>query len=285
MKSNLQLILAAFIWGCAFVAQSVGMDYVGPWTFNCLRFLLGSLTLAVLMPLLDRFRGIVNGRFDSETLRGGILCGAVLAAASMVQQVGIMYTTVGKAGFITALYVIIVPVLASFLGRKVPVRIWISVIAAAAGLYLLSVTKDEHIAPGDLIIFGCAVLFAVHILAIDRVGPRCDPVRLSCVQFMTAGALCLLPSLFIEKPSVSAAMAAWLPVGYAGILSCGTAYTLQIIGQRDADPSVASILLSLESVFSVLAGLVLLHQVLSLRELAGCAVMFAAILFAQKNDG
>ena len=282
MKYHLQLMLAALIWGCAFVAQSAGMRYVGPWTFNCLRFFLGFATLVLLLPFLDRIRK-KDGRFDRYTVRTGILCGLVLAAASMVQQTGIMYTTVGKAGFITALYVVIVPILSLALGKKVPVLVWAGAALACIGLYLLSMAESSRMSAGDLIILGCAFLFAVHIMVIDRFSPGCDGVRLSCVQFLTAGAVCFLPMLFIEQPEGGMVMAAWLPVAYAGIMSCGAAYTLQITGQAGADPAVASILLSLESVFSVLAGWIILQQRLSFRELCGCAVMFIAILIAQKN--
>ena len=283
MKYHLQLILAAMIWGCAFVAQSAGMNYVGPWTFNCLRFFLGTLTLLAVLPFLDKVRR-KKGSFDAVTIRAGVMCGAVLAAASMVQQTGIMYTTVGKAGFITALYVVIVPLLSLALGRKVKPLIWFGALLACVGLYLLSVNEESGMSPGDLIILGCAFLFSVHIMVIDRFSPGCDGVRLSCVQFLTAGILCFLPMLVFEHPQAVQMKGALLPVAYAGIMSCGAAYTLQITGQAGADPAVASILLSLESVFSVLAGWVLLQQRLSVRELCGCAVMFAAILIAQKTD-
>lgn len=199
----------------------------------------------------------------------------------MFQQAGILYTTVGKAGFLTALYVVLVPLLGLFLGQKTQGRVWIAALTAMAGFWFLSVTEGFQIAFGDILLVICSLLFAGHILVIDRVGDGCDGVRLSCIQFFTASALCLIPMLVIEHPQPAAIMDAAIPVLYAGVLSSGVGYTLQIIGQKGTDPAVAGMILSLESVFSALAGFVILHQVLSLRELLGCALVFCAVILAQ----
>lgn len=290
MKNNAMLLLAALIWGCAFVAQSVGMDYVGPFTFNSIRSLIGALVLVPVIFLMDALKRksgmseeeVVQSRGDTRTLvTGGVCCGVVLAAASSLQQYGIMFTTVGKAGFITAMYIVLVPILGIFLGRKVRLRIIFCVAVSVVGLYFLCMTESFSLSVGDLYVLFCALVFAVHILVIDHFSPLVDGVRMSAIQFLTAGILCGVPMLLFEKPEISSILAAWMPVLYAGVMSCGVAYTFQILGQKNADPTVASLLLSLESVFSVLAGWVLLGQSLSGKELFGCALMFAAIILAQ----
>lgn len=282
--SNICLLITAMIWGAAFVAQSKGNEYIGPWTFTCLRFMIGGVTLCVLMPFLDRVRGI-RARPDSSQknhlLKAGILCGLFLASASMFQQTGILYTAVGKAGFLTALYVVLVPLLGLLLGQKTQGKVWAAALIAMAGFWFLSVKEGFQIASGDILLVICSILFAGHILVIDRVGAGCDGVRLSCIQFFTASALCLIPMLVIEQPQLSAILDAAVPVLYAGVLSSGAGYTLQIIGQKGTDPAVAGMILSLESVFSALAGFIILHQVLSVRELLGCALVFSAVILAQ----
>lgn len=290
MKNNALLLLAAFIWGCAFVAQSVGMDYVGPFTFNSVRNLIGSAVLVPVILLMDglkRKSGMSEEEFlkqrgDNRTiLIGGICCGLFLAVASSLQQIGIQYTSVGKAGFITAMYIVLVPILGVFLGKKVRPLIILCVVIAVAGLYLLCMTGEFRLGRGDFLVLLCAFVFSGHILVIDYFSPKADGVRLSAVQFLTAGILCAVPSLLFEHPTWTDIAAAWAPILYAGALSSGAGYTLQILGQKNADPTVASLLLSLESVFSLLAGWVILHQALSAKELAGCALMFAAIVLAQ----
>jgi drug/metabolite transporter (DMT)-like permease len=289
-KNNAMLLLAAAIWGCAFVAQSVGMDYVGPFTFNCTRDLIGSLVLVPVIFLMDgqkRKSGLSEAemkkrRGDNRTLlTGGVCCGIALAVASSLQQFGIQYTSVGKAGFITAMYIVLVPILSIFLGRKLRPLIVGCVALAVVGLYFLCMSESFSISFGDLLVLLCALVFSIHILVIDHFSPLVDGVRLSALQFLTAGILCGIPMLLFEHPSIAAILEAWLPILYAGAMSCGVAYTLQILGQKDADPTVASLLLSLESVFSVLAGWVLLGQHLSSRELFGCLLMFAAIILSQ----
>ena len=281
---SLILILTAMIWGAAFVAQSVGMDHLGPFTFNMARFLIGGLVLLPAIPLLDRLSRRTPDKSPAARrtlLKGGVLCGLALGVAATAQQFGVKYTTVGKAGFITALYIVMVPLLGMLVGRKPAGHIWGSVVLAVAGLYLLCMEGSLRLGLGDLLVLGCSVLFAVHILIIDRFSPLVDGVRLSCIQFFVAAAVSAVGMLLFEQPGWSALTAAWAPVLYAGVLSSGVGYTLQVVGQKGMDPTVASLLLSLESVFSVLAGWVLLHQSMNLRELAGCALMFGGILLAQ----
>lgn len=284
------LLLTAFIWGCAFVAQSVGMDYVGPFTFNSVRSFIGSLVLVPVIFLMDSLKRkegmseeeVRASRGDTKTLiTGGICCGVVLGVASSLQQFGIMFTTVGKAGFITAMYIVIVPLLGVFIGKKVRPLILFCVALSVAGLYFLCMTEKLSLGIGDLYVLVCAVIFSVHILVVDHFSPLVDGVRLSAIQFLTAGVLCAVPMLLFEAPNLTGILAAWKPILYAGVLSCGVAYTLQILGQKGADPTVASLLMSLESVFSVLAGWVILGQALSLKELFGCGLMFCAIILAQ----
>ncbi len=283
MKSNLMLLLTALIWGSAFVAQSVGMDAVGPWTFGCLRNFIGGTTLLILMPVLDRLRGnpAEADWHNSHLLAGGLACGLVLGIAGTTQQFGILYTTVGKAGFITSLYVVLVPLLSLFLGRKVRGIVWLSAVIAVAGLYFLSMSESALPGRGDLLVLASAFVFSVHIMVIDHFSPLTDGVRLSCLQFFTAGLFCLGPMLMLEKPVWAQIAAGAGAILYAGVLSSGAAYTLQILGQKDADPTAASLILSLEAVFAALTGFLILHQSLSLRELGGCALMFTAIILAQ----
>lgn len=290
MKNNAMLLLTALIWGCAFVAQSVGMDYVGPFTFNCVRCLIGSVVLIPVIVLMDRMKKksgmseaeIRKERGDTRTiLTGGICCGVVLAAASSLQQFGILFTTVGKAGFITAMYIVLVPILGIFVGKKIRPLILVCVVIAVAGLYFLCMTEQLSLGKGDLFVLLCAFVFSIHILVIDHFSPLVDGVRMSAIQFLTAGLLCAVPMLVWERPVMGEILTAWMPILYAGVMSCGVAYTLQILGQKHADPAVASLLLSLESVFSVLAGWVILGQSLNGKELFGCVLMFVSIVLAQ----
>lgn len=290
MKNNAMLLLAAFIWGTAFVAQSVGMDYVGPFTFNSVRSIIGSVVLMPVMFLMDGLKRksgmseeeILRERGDNRTLIiGGICCGLALAVASSLQQFGIMFTTVGKAGFITAMYIVLVPILGIFLGKKVRPLIYGCVAIAVVGLYFLCMTESLSLGIGDLYVLLCAFCFSIHILVIDHFSPKVDGVRLSSIQFLTAGIVCGIAMFLFEEPNLQDIFAAGMPILYAGVMSSGVAYTLQVLGQKNADPTVASLLLSLESVFSVLAGWVLLGQSLSGKELFGCALMFCAIILAQ----
>ena len=286
LKNSLLLLLTATIWGVAFVAQSVGMDYVGGFTFNMVRSLIGS---AVLLPVIW-FMGRNSSKKAEEAqgsssrkdlLWGGLACGILMCLASNFQQFGIKYTTVGKAGFITACYIVLVPILGLFLKKKCSPFIWLAVAMSVAGLYLLCITDGFSIGKGDILVLICAVLFSFHILVIDYYSPKVDGVKLSCIQFLVCGILSGIPALIFEKPEMSAVLTAWQPILYAGVMSCGVAYTLQIIGQKNMNPTVASLILSLESCISVLAGWVILGQQLSAREIAGCVIMFAAIILAQ----
>lgn len=287
IKQSLILLLTATIWGVAFVSQSVGMDYVGPFTFNAIRSLIGAAVLIPVVFLMRKLSGETDrreethGKEDRVWIRGGVCCGVILAAASSFQQFGIKYTTVGKAGFITAMYIILVPVLGIFFGKKVGVRIAVSVAVAVAGLYLLCMTESFRLETGDILVMVCAVIFSFHIMVIDQFSPLTDGVKMSCMQFLTCGILCGICMFLFESPKLSMILAAWKPILYAGVLSCGVGYTLQIIGQKGMNPTVASLIMSLESVISVLAGFVLLHEILSKRELFGCVLMFAAIILAQ----
>lgn len=308
-KSPALLFLTAVVWGVAFVAQSVGMDYVGPFTFNCIRCLIGAVALVPCIWFLDgwkqrqggascgresagaqnsascsrRSAGAQDGASDGShaLLAGGICCGLALFVASNLQQIGIQYTTVGKAGFITALYIVMVPVFGIFLKKRAGIRVWVSVALAVAGLYLLCITDRLALGKGDILVLLCAVVFAVHILVVDHFSAKTDGVRMSCIQFLVCGLLSGVCMLLTEHPEMRLILQAWQPILYAGIFSCGVGYTLQIVGQKGTDPTVASLILSLESVVSVLAGWLLLGQRLSVRELGGCALMFAAILLAQ----
>lgn len=294
IRNSLILLLTAVIWGIAFVAQSVGMDYVGPFTFNCVRFLIGGIFLVPCMALLKKINPSQEETAKSPEQRktdrknlilGGVCCGLALCVASCLQQFGVMSTTVGKAGFITAFYIIIVPVLGLFFGRKCPLTVWVGVLLALAGLYFLCMNESMTIAGGDLLVFLCALVFAVHIMVIDHFSPLVDGVKMSCIQFFVCGLICGVLMLVFEKPQVGQLLQAWQPILYAGVMSCGLGYTLQIIGQKGMNPTVASLILSLESVVSVLAGLLFLKQKLSGREIVGCVLMFAAILLAQLPMG
>lgn len=333
IRGSVMLVISAMIWGAAFVAQSVGMDYMQPITFNTVRCLVGGI---VLLPVLAVFRkkqkeskqatqspkgsdpslgaAVAKVADISETetsaeiytalpaklaslddteeeavkkraLRdlwlGGILCGAVMFLATTIQQFGLLYTSAGKAGFITTLYIVIVPVMGLFFGRRAPFTVWVSAVIALLGLYLLSVRGDFTISPGDFLILLCAFCFSTHIMLVSYFSPRCDGVALSCIQFFVAGFLGLLPMFMLEQPTVSALLSGWVPILYTGVMSSGVAYTLQIIAQKDVNETVASVLMSLESVFSVLTGWLVLSERLNSSEIIGCALIFTAVLLAQ----
>ena len=297
VSSAILLFLAAFIWGVAFVAQSVGMDYVGPFTFNGCRFLLGGLVLTPFAFLREKKyqkSKIYKNMAEEEqkkhrrvTLLGGLCCGVAICIASSFQQAGMLYTSVGKAGFITALYIVMVPVMGIFMKKKVPAIVWMGVVLAAVGFYFLCITESFSINYGDVLLFLCAICFTFHILIIDYFAPKADGVALSCIQFWFSGIVCMSIALFKETPNISAIFAAVVPILYAGVMSCGVAYTLQILGQKHMKPAIASLILSLESVISVLAGWVILKEVLTGRQLLGCALVFSAVILAQipvKNE-
>lgn len=291
LRQSLILLVTATIWGTAFVAQSVGMEHVGPFTFIAARFALGALALLPVILLQNRrlkADGIgkgkmADGRAGSGKVlwKGGLLCGVALMSAASLQQVGIMRTTVGKAGFITAMYIIIVPILGVFMGRRIRPLIWGCVLLAAAGLYLLSMSGAFSLQSGDALCLACAVIFAVQIMLVDHYVEVADGVRLSAIQFLTASALGTVMMLLFEHASLGAVWNARVPILYAGIMSSGVAYTLQIIGQRGLNPTIASLIMSLESVIAAAAGFIFLHQTFTGRELCGCILMAAAIVLAQ----
>ena len=285
-KNALMLILTAFIWGTAFVAQSMGMDYLGPFTFNGVRSIIGGIALLPCIAMLNKING-ASGKTEGnrkDLIMGGAACGILLFTASSLQQVGIQYTTAGKAGFITAFYIVIVPVLGIFLKKKIGWKVWLAVALALAGLYFLCITEEFAVGKGDILIFLCALVFSAHILVIDHFAPRADGVKMSCIQFFVCGFVSFPFMFLLETPRISAMLDGIIPLLYAGVLSCGVAYTLQIVGQKNVNPAVASLILSLESCFSVLAGWLVLGERLSVREASGCALMFAAIILAQLPD-
>lgn len=285
LRNSFILLLTATIWGVAFVAQSDGMNYVGPYTFNFTRSIIAGFFLIPIIYLFNKKQPeeekVKNKKNWKLLLLGGICCGLALGIASCFQQIGIQYTTVGKAGFITTFYIIIVPLLGIFLKKKTGPFIWISVILALIGLYFLCIKENFTIEQGDLFIFACALCFSVHILVIDYFSPKVDGIIMSCIQFFVAGLLCFIPMLILEKPGLNQIFNAWIPILYAGVLSSGVGYTLQIIGQKGVNPTAASLILSLESVISVLAGMLLLGENLNGRELLGCILMFIAVILAQ----
>lgn len=285
-KNLCLLFVAALIWGTAFVAQSVGMDHIGPFTFNAVRSLVGGIALIPVILFFNRRKSPERReteRANRKTLLlGGVCCGLALGVASCLQQVGIQYTTVGKAGFITALYIVIVPILGLFFHKKVGAKLWISVVVAILGLYLLCMSGSLRLSWGDFLVLLCALCFSAHIMVIDYFSPKVDGVEMSCIQFFVAAVFSAVLMLAVEGvPDPHAVAISWMPILYTGVLSSGVGYTLQIIGQKGVNPTVASLVLSLESVISVLAGWVILGQSMSSREILGCVLMFGAIILAQ----
>ncbi len=285
IKSSLILLLTATIWGVAFVAQSVGMEYIGPFTFNAIRCVLGGLVLIPVILVLKKKKetGAENQeKEDKKTLwAGGIACGVILCIASNLQQFGIMEASVGKSGFFTALYIVMIPVIGIFIGKRPGIKLWFCVALAVVGMYLLCMKDGSFtIERADIMLLLCALAFSFHILVVDYFSPKVDGVKMSCIQFV-CGVLSAVGMLFTETPDISNIQAAWLPLLYAGLLSCGVGYTLQIVGQKGINPVIASLIMSLESVISALAGWVILGQVLSPKEILGCVLMFVAIIITQ----
>lgn len=309
--NSLFLFLAAFIWGVAFVAQSAGGDIVGPYTFGCIRSFLGVL---ILLPVilyrdkkgisLDVKESLLETGLSDEEIRankkarnktmwiGGICCGLALCVSSNLQQMGLYFgASSGKAGFLTACYILLVPILGIFLKKKCSWNVWVSVVVALAGLYLLCINGEFTVAFSDILLLLCALGFSVQIMLVDNYSPKVDGVKLSCIQFLVMGIITAVPMFFVEMRSLEninavwlpalSSMAAWIALGYAGFMSNGVAYTFQILGQRGTNPAVASLIMSLESTFSVLAGWVILKEYLSAKELLGCLFIFFAVMFSQ----
>lgn len=285
LKSDALLLTTAIIWGFAFVAQRVGMDYVGPFTFNGIRFAIGSFSLLPLV-LLSRGRRrpsnpILPSAGLKTTLLGGGALGLALFAGASLQQIGLVYTTAGKAGFITGLYVIIVPILGLFWRQQPKVGTWIGAILAAIGLYFLSVTEQFTIDPGDLLVLIGAFFWAAHVLIIGWLSPRINSIKLAFSQYLACSILSLICAAAIEDISMQSIFQAAIPILYGGLLSVGVAYTLQVVAQRDAHPAHAAILLSMEAVFAAIGGWLILGEVISARGLFGCALMLSGMLLSQ----
>lgn len=292
LRNTLLLVLTALIWGCAFVAQSVGAEYVGAFTFLASRSWLGGIVLLPVIAVIDRTnikRGTPTGKPKTAAERkmlliGSLCCGIFLFTASAAQQIGIETTTTAKAGFITALYVVLVPIASMFMGKRVGKKIWLCVVLGVVGLYLLCMRGSFTLSRGDAMVLLCAFLFTGQIMSVDHFAPKMDGVRLSAMQFIVVAVLSTICMFIFEKPSWSLIQSAAMPILYAGIMSSGVAYTLQIVAQKDLNPTIASLAMCLESVFSALAGWVILGQGLTFREFSGCLLMFAAIVMAQLPD-
>jgi len=291
IRAELMLLTTALIWGTAFVAQRSGMDFVGPFTFNGIRFLVGAVVMIPIIMVMDRLGNTNQPQMPMTALEkrkerkflwtGGFFCGLALLAGTGLQQMGLVYTTAGKTGFITALYIVIVPIIGIFLGKKVRMLLWVSVSLGVVGLYLLSINEGFSINIGDFFVFLCAFGFAAHILVVDYFSPKTNPIKLSAVQFFVCGALSLVIMAFVEEPEWRFIMDAAFPILYTGIMSCCVAYTFQVVAQRNVGPTVASLLLSMESVFAVIFGMLLLSEQLLPKEIVGCIIMFVAIILAQ----
>jgi drug/metabolite transporter (DMT)-like permease len=281
LKANLLLLLTAAIWGSAFVAQRAGMDHVGPFTFNGVRFALGGLSLLPLIWLMPK-PAPSAGRGDPRTLLfGGLLAGAALYFGASLQQVGLVHTTAGKAGFITGLYVVIVPLMGLIWRQRPDLGTWTGAVLAALGMYFLSVTRQFSISLGDLLVFIGAFFWAGHVLLLGWLSPRVDALRLAMVQFLVCSVLSLGTAFAAETVALSGILDAALPILYGGLGSVGIAYTLQVVAQKDAKPAHAAIILSMESPFAALAGFFLLGEILTGRGLFGCALMLAGMLLSQ----
>lgn len=281
LSGVIALLGATVIWGSAFIAQSVGMDKIGPFTFQAVRCFLAVVFLFPASALFSKGKPFWKSWADPALWRSGVICGLALFAASSLQQIGLVYTDAGKAGFLTAMYIVFVPFLGLFLGQKPGRNALLSLIPAIVGLYLLSCTSVSGINKGDVLLLLCAVAFSVQILLIDRHCAGLDGLKLNCIQALVAAVLSVPWALLTETVDASRIASCWLPLGYAGILSMGVAYTLQIVGQKRVAPSAAALLMSLESVFAALFGWLLLHETMTRAELLGCVLVFAAVVISQ----
>ena len=285
MKKQLSGVIAlsgaTVIWGSAFIAQSVGMDKIGPFTFQAVRCFLAVVFLFPASALFAKGKPFWKSWADPALWRSGVICGLALFAASSLQQIGLVYTDAGKAGFLTAMYIVFVPFLGLFLGQKPGRNALLSLIPAIVGLYLLSCTSVSGINKGDVLLLLCAVAFSVQILLIDRHCAGLDGLKLNCIQALVVAVLSVPWALLTETVDASLIASCWLPLGYAGVLSMGVAYTLQIVGQKRVAPSAAALLMSLESVFAALFGWLLLHETMTRAEELGCVLVFAAVIISQ----
>ncbi len=291
LKGNLLLLLTSIVWGISFIAQSKGVELITPMAFNGIRTMLGAIVLVPVILFLDlgkKKNCVPVQKIDKNLIIGGIVCGICLCVASTLQTAGMIYTSPGKSGFITALYMVIVPIVGLFMGKKTRPILWVSVLIAVCGLYLMCISESLSINIGDILTLLCAFVFTFHILAIDHFAPKVDGVKLACMQFFVCGVLNLTYVFLFEEPKLDPILDCWLSIGYSGIFSCGVAYTLQIVGQKYTDPTSASILMSLESVFATLTTVILVALgwdltggQLTSREILGCVLMFAAIILVQ----
>lgn len=285
MKKQLSGVIAlsgaTVIWGSAFIAQSVGMDKIGPFTFQAVRCFLAVVFLFPASALFSKGKPFWKSWADPALWRSGVICGLALFAASSLQQIGLVYTDAGKAGFLTAMYIVFVPFLGLFLGQRPGRNALLSLIPAIVGLYLLSCTSVSGINKGDVLLLLCAVAFSVQILLIDRHCAGLDGLKLNCIQALVVAVLSVPWALLTETVDASRIASCWLPLGYAGVLSMGVAYTLQIVGQKRVSPSAAALLMSLESVFAALFGWLLLHETMTGAEKLGCVLVFAAVVISQ----
>lgn len=288
LKGNLMMLLTAFLWGLSFISQSKGVENLSPIAFNGIRSILGGI---VLLPVIFFFRP--KEKISKDLILGGVVCGVFLCIATTLQSIGMVETSPGKAGFITALYMIVVPIIGIFIGKKPSKTVTIAVIVAVISLYLMCIKKGEQILKGDILVLICAFVFAGHILAIDYFSPKADGVKLSCIQFFVCGIINMIWAFLFDMDNISLKKVTdcWMAIGYSGIFSCGVAYTLQMIGQKYTDPTSASILMSLESVFATLATVVLVAfgwdltgGQMDTRQIIGCVLMFVAILLVQLPD-
>lgn len=300
LKGSLLLFLGAFIWGTTFIAQSVGVNHLNAFAFNCIRNFIGVIALlpVLLWQICTKPKNMnsvqeidssanslyqnIKEIFSKDLLIGGLICGTALCIASNFQQLGIAYSTVGKSAFITALYIVLVPLLGLFFKKKLSIQIWIGVILAMIGLYLLCM-KDEVfvLSTGDIYLLLCAFFFTIQITAVDHFAPKVNCVALSMMQFFVTAILSAIGMIFTKIPTWADITAAAIPLLYAGVLSCGIAYTLQIVGQKYLSATVATLIMSLESVFAALAGWLILNELLSTKELIGCGLVFAAVILTQ----
>ncbi|MBQ8525314.1 MAG: DMT family transporter [Clostridia bacterium] len=288
LQGTLILALAALVWGISFVSQSESMNYIEPNTFNGIRTLLGCISLLPVILVLDMQKKKkdtytpMSKTQKTDLIKGGIACGIFLCIASTIQTYGLKYTTAGKSGFITALYMIFVPIVSVFLGKKIRPAVVISILIALVGMYFLCIKKGSfEINKGDVLTLICSIVFTFHILTIDHFSAKVDGVRLSCMQFLVGGTINTIIMFLFENPQLDLILKCTIPILYSGLMSCGVAYTFQIIGQKYAEPTVASLVMSLESVFAAIAGWILLSEAMDIREITGCALMFAAIVLVQ----
>ena len=283
--SILLLLTTSIIWGTSFIAQIVGMDHIGPYTFTFSRNVISTLFLFAIIPFFSGKNINTDDSKDNNKknlIIGGIVCGTMLFIATSLQQIGLQYTTAGKGGFITTLYIVIVPILGIFFRKKVSLKVWLCIFVAAYGMFLLSIDSSSFsIEKGDFLVFLCAIAFSFHILAIDYYSPKVDGTKLSCIQFFVCGFIAMIAMFIFETPNLDTILKAIVPILYAGIFSSGIGYTFQIIAQKNVEPTTASLILSLESVFAVLSGMILLNESLSNRELIGCILIFFAVIFTQ----